>query len=70
MSNYYSHFDFGTFKETLRVRLIKKLKMIENTTNFYEKLEKEISDLVRCSITFLVFPWNPNLWAMGKKMFP
>ena len=26
-----------------------------------------MSDLVRCLITFSVFPWNPILWAMDNK---
>lgn len=34
--------------------------------NFDEKLEK-ISDLVRYSITFMVFSGNPILWGMGEK---
>ena len=29
--------------------------MIENIANFYEKLGKEMSDLVKCYITFWVF---------------
>ena len=44
--------------------------MIGNTTYLNEKLEKEISDLVRCSINFPVFAWNPILWWMGKNIFP
>lgn len=32
-----------------------------NTTDFYEKLEKETSDFLRCSIVFSIFPWNSNL---------
>ena len=30
-------------------------KMIENTTNLYEKVEKEMSELVKCSVTFCIF---------------
>lgn len=45
----------------IRVSLIKSWKMIENTTIFHEKLEKKMSDLVRCFITFWVFRSNPNL---------
>lgn len=32
----------------------KSWKMIKNISNLYEELEKEICDLVRCSITFSV----------------
>lgn len=31
--------------------------------------KKDKCDLVRCSTTFLVFPWNPILYAMVKKSF-
>ena len=47
----------------------KDTKMIEYITNFYEKLEKDTNDQVRCSIIFSVFPCNPILWAVHKKMF-
>lgn len=41
----------------IRVGLIKKY--VENTTNFYEKLEtQEMSDVVKCFPYFLFFPWN------------
>jgi len=34
--------------------------LIVNTTNFYEKLEKEMDDFVRYSIRFSGFPWHPS----------
>ena len=48
---------------------LKSWKMIENTINFYEKLKKEMSYLVRCSITVFVFPWNPILYLIGNRSF-
>ena len=42
--------------------------MIENTTNFYEKLEKEMSDLVKWSITFWVFH-GMKFFGWDKKSF-
>lgn len=58
---------------TIRVCLTKKKKkkkeeIIENTTKFFDKLEKEMCDLVCCSITFSVFPWYQILWVMSKKI--
>lgn len=41
--------------------------MIENTCNYYEKLEKEMCDMASCYITFTIFPWNPILRVMDKK---
>lgn len=35
--------------------LIKKKRKIETSTNFYEKLKRKMSNLVKCSITFSVF---------------
>ena len=44
--------------------------MIENTINFYKKLEKDMSDSVRSYTTFSVSPRNPILWGMEKNFFP
>lgn len=49
---------------------MKSWKITGNTTNFFDKLEKEVSDLVQCSTTFTVSQWNKILWVLGKKKFP
>lgn len=52
----------------IRVHCIKKFKMNENeVTNFYEKIEREMNDFVRFSVTF---SWNKFLWSVGKKIIP
>lgn len=43
--------------------------MIEYTTDFYQKSEKEMDDFVRFPITFSDFPWNSILLTMAKKIF-
>ena len=43
----------------------KSWKMIENTTDIYEKLEKEISDLMRSSITFFSFSKESSFLGNG-----
>ena len=47
------------------IKSCKKKK--KNATNFYEKLEKEISDLVRYSTIFLIFNGIQFFWGIGKK---
>lgn len=47
--------EFESF--STRVGLTKGWKVIENNTNFY-KLEKEMSYLVRCSLSFPYFAWK------------
>lgn len=42
--------------------LINRGKIMENTINFYDKLEKVMIDLG--------FPWNKILWLVAKKNFP
>ena len=43
--------------------------MIEKTTYVYEKLEKEMSDLVRCIIAFSVFTCKSNSLLDGEENF-
>lgn len=44
--------------------------MTRKAIGFCEKLKKTVSDLVRCYITLLHFPWNKIIQlGMGEKMF-
>lgn len=53
---------------TPRVCLIKKLENIENTANFYEKMEREewFGEMLYC---ILGFSMNSILWWMVRKYF-
>ena len=42
-------------------------KRLEKTIKFYEKLEKETSDLVKCSPSFSLFSWNFFLTQIPSK---
>ena len=57
-------------KAKTRVRLIKKWKMIGKTIKFYEKLEKDISNLVRCFPYFPLFSWENFLSLYPKNLIP
>lgn len=53
---------------SVRVHLIKSLKLIENTKFFFEDREKEMTDLVRCSPSCPCFPWKIFL-AIAQRVF-
>ena len=44
--------------------------MIVKVTDFYEKLEKDVSDFGEMFYHFFTFQWNKILWVVGKKFFP
>ena len=43
--------------------------MIQKTIDMREKLKNELSDVVKCYLTFLLFPQKNSLYMVEKKFF-